>query len=73
MLEALERAGLRPIGIDLSAFGMIRALAGADGDAVGAGAFVAAPAPSYEERMAGAEAPLPGVDEGRRQALLQSR
>src|SRR5947207_2750992 len=26
LLEALRKAGLRPVGIDLSAFGMIRAL-----------------------------------------------
>jgi type IV pilus assembly protein PilM len=36
-LEPLRRAGLEPVGVDLSAFGMIRALAG-----VGAGAAVAA-------------------------------
>ena len=28
LMSALNRAGLRPVGIDLSAFGMIRALAG---------------------------------------------
>ena len=53
-LEALGKAGLRPVGIDLSAFGMIRALADADQDGIGAGAFVAAP-PSYEERAASGE------------------
>lgn len=31
-LEPIRRAGLEPVGVDLSAFGMIRALAGADGD-----------------------------------------
>jgi type IV pilus assembly protein PilM len=51
-LEAMQKAGLRPVGIDLSAFGMIRALADEPADAVGAGAFVSAPG-SYEERMAG--------------------
>jgi type IV pilus assembly protein PilM len=30
-LEPLRRAGLEPVGVDLSAFGMIRALAGANG------------------------------------------
>lgn len=30
-VEVLRRAGLEPVGVDLSAFGMIRALAGADG------------------------------------------
>ena len=33
-VEPLRRAGLEPAGIDLSAFGMIRALAGVDGGAV---------------------------------------
>jgi type IV pilus assembly protein PilM len=51
-LEALQKAGLRPTGIDLSAFGMIRALASGDQDGVGAGAFVAAPV-SYEDRIGG--------------------
>jgi type IV pilus assembly protein PilM len=64
-LEALQRAGLRPAGIDLSAFAMIRALADEDVDAVGAAGFVAAPAPSYEERMAaGPDAALPSADQG---------
>jgi type IV pilus assembly protein PilM len=44
MMEALRKAGLRPVGIDLSAFGMIRALAGGTNAAVGAGQFVDAPA-----------------------------
>lgn len=30
-VEVLRRAGLEPVGVDLSAFGMIRALAGVDG------------------------------------------
>jgi type IV pilus assembly protein PilM len=51
-VEALKKAGLRPAGVDLSAFGMIRALADSHEDGVGAGAFVAAPT-SYEERVAG--------------------
>jgi type IV pilus assembly protein PilM len=46
LLGALRGAGLRPIGIDLSAFGMIRALAGAVPEASPAAA------PSYEERAA---------------------
>jgi type IV pilus assembly protein PilM len=49
-IEALRKAGLRLAGIDLSAFGMIRALASGDPDGIGAGAFVTAPA-SYEERI----------------------
>jgi type IV pilus assembly protein PilM len=32
LLEALRKAGLRPVGIDLSAFGMIRALSGNGGE-----------------------------------------
>ncbi|MFL5869739.1 MAG: hypothetical protein ACJ75R_01565, partial [Solirubrobacterales bacterium] len=58
-MEALKKAGLRPVGIDLSAFGMIRALADGHGDAVGTAQFVAAPT-SYEDRMAsGSAAPDP--------------
>jgi type IV pilus assembly protein PilM len=34
-LEPIRRAGLEPVGVDLSAFGMIRALAGAGADAAG--------------------------------------
>jgi type IV pilus assembly protein PilM len=54
MLDALRRAGLRPVGIDLSAFGMIRALAKHSHAAVGPAAFVDAPGtnpPPYEERI----------------------
>jgi type IV pilus assembly protein PilM len=65
-LEALNKAGLRPVGIDLSAFGMIRALAGTDENGVGAGGFVAAPpAASYEQRMAdGGNDPVAGQEQG---------
>jgi type IV pilus assembly protein PilM len=55
VLEALRRAGLRPVGLDLSAFGMIRALARESYPPVEPGGFVDAPGygpPSYEERMA---------------------
>jgi type IV pilus assembly protein PilM len=45
LLGALRGAGLRPVGIDLSAFGMIRALDGV------ASPPPAASAPSYEERV----------------------
>jgi type IV pilus assembly protein PilM len=54
VVTAVRKAGLRPIGIDHSAFGMIRALASETHPAVGTGAFVEAPAqgvPSYEERL----------------------
>lgn len=50
MLHALSIAGVRPVGIDHSAFGMIRALAREAGSPVGAGEFVSAPA--YEDRVA---------------------
>jgi type IV pilus assembly protein PilM len=49
VMHAMNVAGVRPIGIDHSAFGMIRALAREPGVSVGAGLFVNAP--SYEERM----------------------
>lgn len=45
LTEALRGAGLKPVGIDISAFGMIRALAG-DTPASQA-------TPSYEDRVAG--------------------
>ncbi len=53
LLAALRGAGLRPVGVDLSAFGMIRALARESHEAVGLGDYVDAPgqAPAYEERM----------------------
>ncbi len=66
VMRAMSVGGLRPIGIDHAAFGMIRALARETGSAVGAAQFVSAP--SYEERIgshaqgtpvAGVEAPIP--------------
>lgn len=42
-ISAMRHAGLRPLGIDLSAFGMIRALAGGPREAVGPGSYVDAP------------------------------
>lgn len=45
LTEALRGAGLRPVGIDISAFAMIRALAG--------DSRASAHAPSYEEREPG--------------------
>ncbi|HSI81332.1 MAG TPA: type IV pilus assembly protein PilM [Solirubrobacterales bacterium] len=44
LMAALSHAGLRPVGIDHSAFGMIRALARSERAAVGAAEYVAAPA-----------------------------
>jgi type IV pilus assembly protein PilM len=59
MLEAMTVAGVRPIGIDHSAFGMIRALAREVGSPVGPGQFVSAPA--YEERVAAHASGAPSV------------
>jgi type IV pilus assembly protein PilM len=55
LMQALSRAGLRPVGIDLSAFGMIRALAGESYPPVDPGDYVDAPGygpPSYEHGIA---------------------
>jgi type IV pilus assembly protein PilM len=53
VMDALRRASLRAVGIDHSAFGMIRALQHADRSAVGAAGYVAAPSGvPYEERAA---------------------
>jgi type IV pilus assembly protein PilM len=49
LIQAMRDAGLRPVGIDLSAFAMIRALAELDPNG-------AAPLITYEERMAQAAA-----------------
>jgi type IV pilus assembly protein PilM len=43
LMEAMRGAGLRPEGIDLSAFGMVRALHGVTYASVGAAEYVAAP------------------------------
>ena len=64
-LETMQKAGLRPVGIDLSAFGMIRALAGETENGVGPAEFVAAPALSYEDRIAaGAQTEPVAADSG---------
>jgi type IV pilus assembly protein PilM len=54
LLAALRQAGLRPVGVDLAAFGMIRALANGNHSLVGEGAYVNAPgtAPSDGDRIA---------------------
>ena len=55
LMEAIRRAGLRPQGIDLSAFGMVRALHRGVHPAIGTAGFVNAPTEqelSYEDRMA---------------------
>jgi type IV pilus assembly protein PilM len=55
LMQALNRAGLRPVGIDMSAFGMIRALARESYDPVDPGDYVDAPdrpTPFHEERIA---------------------
>lgn len=54
LMEAMRGAGLRPEGIDLSAFGMVRALHAGTYASVGAAEYVAAPtqqALSYEQRV----------------------
>jgi type IV pilus assembly protein PilM len=59
LTDALSRAGLRPVGIDLSAFGMIRALAGESYASIVTGDEAEAPgleAESYEQRMASQQA-----------------
>jgi type IV pilus assembly protein PilM len=43
LIAALREAGLRPVGVDLSAFGMIRALANGKHLSVGTGSYVDAP------------------------------
>jgi type IV pilus assembly protein PilM len=58
LLGALEQAGLRPIGIDLSAFGMIRAL-GRQMASEGAAA-----APAYPDAVAGGGDSAPAIDGG---------
>jgi type IV pilus assembly protein PilM len=56
LMDALSQAGLRAVGIDLSAFGMIRALARESYVPVTPGDYVDAPGPdaaSYEDRIPG--------------------
>ena len=55
LVGAMRKAGLKPIGIDVSAFGMIRALAGE------AGVTEPGVAHSYEERMANPEVQEPAA------------
>jgi len=50
LMKALTRAGLRPVGIDLSAFGMIRALARESYKPVDPGDYVDAPGPTTPEQ-----------------------
>jgi type IV pilus assembly protein PilM len=52
-VAAMRKAGLKPVGMDLSAFAMIRALHGER--------EVEMPAVPYEERQAGAEVEMPGT------------
>src|SRR5215208_4363457 len=53
LMAAVRNAGLQAVGIDLSALGMIRALANGQYSGVGPGAYVDAPGGStpYEERI----------------------
>ena len=61
MLEALSVAGLRPVGIDLSAFAMIRALAGLGEPAVVAGPANGDGEPGTDGETAPSEAPKPAT------------
>ena len=61
VMQALNAGGLRPIGIDHAAFGMIRALAREEGSAVGAGQFVSAPSPDPVVPTPDAAVAGPGV------------
>lgn len=49
VVSVMAQAGLRPVGIDLSAFGMIRALSTNGHSAVGPGTYVDAPGRNEEE------------------------
>jgi type IV pilus assembly protein PilM len=51
-MEAMRQGGLRPVAIDLSAFGMIRALESSTNFAAAVGAAPGESQVSYEERMA---------------------
>src|SRR4051794_1395964 len=66
LVAALRQAGLRPVGVDLSAFGMIRALANGNHASVGPGTYVDAPVEhGIPEHLAGegsAAAAVPGPD-----------
>ena len=61
VMQAMNAGGLRPIGIDHAAFGMIRALAREEGSAVGAGQFVSAPSPEPVMPMPDGAVAGPGV------------
>ena len=51
LLTAMRDAGLRPAGIDLSAFAMIRALGDGQAGALDPAGLAPPPAPSYEDRI----------------------
>jgi len=66
LLSALRDAGLRAVGIDLSAFAMIRALGQGQPDSLAGAGLDAVPAPAYEDRIgqiadAGSEPYDPGT------------
>ena len=66
MLDALRLGGLRPVGIDHSAFGMIRALGGERAVATGASAYIDAPTAAADalggDQALPSEAALPAED-----------
>lgn len=63
VLDALHRAGLRPVGIDHSAFGMIRALKDGGHTAVGAAGYVSAPNAADPVGGEGASIAAGGLDD----------
>ncbi len=65
LMKALTRAGLRPVGVDLSAFGMIRALAREPDAPVASGEHVDAPAPATPPHEQGIASHLGGRRVGR--------
>lgn len=75
LMRALSRAGLRPVGVDLSAFGMIRALARESHSQVEPSDFIDAPGygpQSYEERIAG-RGPEQGAAPGSEPELVPAK
>src|SRR5215208_2769881 len=67
MLTALRQAGLRPVGVDLSAFGMIRALARDSHEAIGLGDSSMLPPKSVRTTRSGSRIILAGRARPQRQ------
>ena len=76
LMGALTRAGLRPIGVDLSAFGMIRALARESYTPVDPGDYVDAPSPARrpdQQRSASPSQKRSGLRRARRPRAVHPR